>query len=243
MRALALALTVALSGAAIPPTPTRWITDHAGVVSEPTRARVDARLEAYEHATGHQVVVWIDQTLGGEPIEDWAVKAFTAWHLGRKGKDDGVAIFMFVADRKLWITVGYGLEDKLPDAYASRIVRDLMVPALQKGQYDDAITGAVDQVISRLGDEPNGVIAPRLPESRAGPSLFAIIAIIVVILLLGGFAITHPALALYLLDVIMQMSRGGGGGWGGGGWGGGDGGGGFSGGGGRTGGGGAGGSW
>src|SRR5437868_6692502 len=122
MRALALALIVALSGAAIPPAPTRWITDHAGVVSEATRARVDARLEAYEHATGHQVVVWIDQTLGGEPIEDWAAKTFAAWAPGRKGKDDGVGIFVFVADREIRIEVGYGLEDKIPDAYASRIV-------------------------------------------------------------------------------------------------------------------------
>jgi uncharacterized protein len=239
MRAvIALALLVGLLGPAwaaetpIPPAPARWVTDQAGLLSPATRARLDARLERYQQATGRQVIVWIGRTLGDAPIDDWAAKAFSAWGIGQRGKDNGVAIFVFPQDRKLRIEVGYGLEDVLPDAYASRIVREVMTPALQAGRSDAAIWHGVDQVLSRLGDEPNAVPVAPLPAQRRGLSPFAIV--------LGGIALigflillaTHPTLALWLLWSLISGGRGGG-----------IGGGGFSGGGGRSGGGGASGSW
>ena len=58
-------------------------------------------------------------TTGGVPIEDWAVRAFAEWKVGRKGLDNGVALFVFAEDRALRIEVGYGLEDRVPDALAS----------------------------------------------------------------------------------------------------------------------------
>jgi uncharacterized protein len=44
------------------------------------------------------------------------------WKLGRKGFDDGVAMFVFAKGRTIDLEVGYGLEDKVPDAVASRII-------------------------------------------------------------------------------------------------------------------------
>ena len=122
------AIAVLATLAATPPTPTRWVEDHAGFVSPAAREALDARLEAYEHATGHQVVVWIGKTLDGASLADWAVRTFEAWKVGRKGFDDGIAMFLFGDDRTIDIEVGYGLEDKVPDAAASRIIRDVMAP-------------------------------------------------------------------------------------------------------------------
>ncbi|MDB4953694.1 MAG: hypothetical protein JWO36_1263 [Myxococcales bacterium] len=241
--AILLALMVATASAAetpIPPAPVHWVTDEAGLISEPTRVALDRRLQRYEQATGHQVIVWIGKTLGGAPIEEWTAKAFSKWGIGHRGKDDGVAIFVFADDKKLRIEVGYGLEDKLPDAYASRIVHEVMEPELRAGKADAAISDGVDQVLSRLGGEPNGVVTPALPVQRHAPPLspakiiFWIVIGILALLLL----VTNPGLALYLLQIIAL-----GGGRGGGGFGGGDGGGGFGGGGGRSGGGGASGGW
>src|SRR4051812_37852476 len=73
----------------IPPAPVHWVTDEAGLVSEPTRGALDQRLERYQQATGHQVIVWIGSTLGDSPLDEWAAKVFSRWGLGRKGKDDG----------------------------------------------------------------------------------------------------------------------------------------------------------
>src|SRR5215468_10619796 len=137
MRLAAALLAAALVGLAapafanevpIPPSPTEWVTDNVGLISAATRDTLNQRLRDYNKATGHQVIVWIGATTGEAPLEDWTIRAFTAWKVGRKGLDDGAALFMFSQDRKVRIEVGYGLESVLTDAMASRIIRDNIVP-------------------------------------------------------------------------------------------------------------------
>jgi len=80
---------------------------------------LNRRLESYEQQSGHQILVYIGQTTDGVPIEDWAVRAFENWKVGRKGMDDGLVLFIMAQDRRLRIEVGYGLEGQIPDALAS----------------------------------------------------------------------------------------------------------------------------
>src|SRR5689334_24883002 len=94
---------------------------------------LDSRLQAYEQSTGHQLLVYIGQTTGDAPIEDWAVRAFAKWKVGRKGIDDGLVLFIMAADRKLRFEVGYGLEPIVPDVTASRIINDVIVPRIRSG--------------------------------------------------------------------------------------------------------------
>ena len=231
-----------------PPSPTRFVTDDAGFLSAPAQDELEQRLARYERDTGHQVLLWIGQTTGGEPLESWAVRAFKSWRVGRKGLDDGVAVFILAADRKLRIEVGYGLEDRVPDAVAARIIGDQMIPRLRAGDQDGAARAGVSGVLEAVGGETG---APRevAPAPGAPPELgwgqLLVLGLIGILVL--GFIVTNPRLALMLLTTIASNSGRGGGNWGGGGFGGGGswggGGGGFSGGGGRSGGGGASGSW
>ncbi|HMC48203.1 MAG TPA: TPM domain-containing protein, partial [Caballeronia sp.] len=79
----------------IPPAPTAWLTDTAGLLSAQTVQEQNARLEAYERGSGHQILVYIAPTTGGTPIDDWAVRAFAKWKVGRKNLDDGLVLFIF----------------------------------------------------------------------------------------------------------------------------------------------------
>jgi len=230
----------------IPPSPTRWVTDNAGFLSEGARREIDARLEAYEQQTGRQFLVWIDRTTGDVPIEDFAVRAFKAWGVGRSGKDDGLVLFVMAEDRKARFEVGYGLEPVFPDVLASRVIREILAPPLQAGDRDGAVRHAVDASIAILSRDASEAGEPSPGQGRGGrPATLAEKIFLGVIVLVGLFIlITNPSLALFLLQVIASSGSSGGGGWssGGGGWGG-SGGGGWSGGGGRSGGGGASGSW
>lgn len=221
-----------------PPAPTRWATDTAGFLSPQTVRALDARLAAYERDTGRQVIVWVGKTTGDTTIEDWAVRTFEAWGIGRKGRDDGVALFVFSEDRQLRIEVGYGLEGDLPDALASRIIRDEALPRLRAGQPDAAVQATVGAILSRLGGETGTHPQPRAaPAVRPRPEPSTGQKIVFGLLALGllFLVITNPRLAMQLLFVFLSSGgRGGGGGGGGGG---------FGGGGGRSGGGGASGSW
>jgi uncharacterized protein len=221
MTALALTMLAVLAAAAPPPTPTRWVEDSAGFLSPATRTALDARLESYERATGHQVIVWIGKTLEGAPLDDWAIRTFAAWKVGRKGLDDGIAMFVFADDRKIDIEVGYGLEDKVPDAIASRIIREVMAPRLRTGDRDGAVTAGVDAVLASIEGKPwAGASATAPPEARS-PSLVTWILGGLALLAFVIFAITHPRMAMFMLWTIMASGRraghGGGGGFGGGG--------------------------
>ena len=229
---------------AIPPPPQRWVTDQAAFLSPGTVAQLDTRLEAYEHATGHQLLVYIAHTTGGVPIEDWAVRAFERWRVGRRGIDDGLALFVFADDRRVRIEVGYGLEGRVPDVVSKRIIEERILPRIRAGDRDGAIRGGVDALLGTLGGEVDSqgraVSAGDQSPVPPRPALWKLIVGALAIVGLIAFAITHPALA-WLLLLSIGSGRGGGGRgmWGGGGGGGG----GFSGGGGRSGGGGASGSW
>jgi uncharacterized protein len=210
--------------------------------------QLDARLEAYEQQTHHQLIVWIGKTTGDASIEDWSAKAVKAWGVGRKGANDGLALIVMADDRKLRIEVGYGLEGQVPDIIANRIIRDVITPQLRSGNTGSAITAGMESIAAAIGDGPLPGSAVRDENQgfeQRPLSIFQIIFFTIVGILILGFVVTHPSLILMMLagNVLGGGRRRGpwdGGGFGGGGFGGG---GGFSGGGGYSGGGGASGSW
>ena len=143
-------------------------------------------------------------------------------------------------DRRQRIEVGYGLEGQVPDAMASRIINEVIVPRVQAGDRDGAVASGMNAVASvlvggGLSDSPRTQRGERRsggrPLSFGQLVVFGIVGILFLILLA-----TNPGLAIYLVASILSGNRDGGyrseGGGGG-----------FSGGGGRSGGGGASGSW
>lgn len=225
----------------IPPAPTRWVTDTAGILSPAVARSLDAQLKAYERSSGRQLLVYIGTTTGDAPIEDWAVRAFEAWKVGRKGVDDGLALFLMAQDRRLRIEVGYGLEGQVTDATASRIITNIITPRIQSGDFDGAVVAGMDALVRSTGGEglsaSVATVAPRSERQRDTKQfsfgqlvIGGVVAVLFLLLL-----ITNPSLAMFLLVSILSGGRHSGGGGGGGG--------GFGGGGGRSGGGGASGSW
>jgi uncharacterized protein len=206
------------------------VTDTASLLSEPTRAALDARLEAFQSSSGHELLVWIAPTASGLPPEDFAVMAFKAWRVGRAGLDDGIVLFLFVQDHQARIEVGYGLEGVVTDAQSARILRDVLAPLLRAGQGDHAVVASVDALVGLL----KGDAAPVDPKPASHRWNFGWI-VLYVLVGLGFLAllVTHPEMALFLLVSLMNNGSGRGGNSGGG----------RTGGGGRSGGGGASGSW
>ena len=226
----------------IPPSPARWVTDTASFLRPDAVDQLDGRLRLYQEQTQHQLIVWIGKTTGGVPIEDWANNAFEKWKLGRKGIDDGLALFVMTDDRKLRFEVGYGLEAQVPDLLAKRILDEIVTPGFRAGDPAGALNQAMEAVAQAIGQplpgsrpSPRGQARERREISLGQLIVYGILAVIA----LAVFA-TNPAMATWLLLSLISggggRRRGGGGGWGGGG-------GGFGGGGGSSGGGGASGSW
>jgi len=155
LRLLALVAFVAAGAAFAIDVPflTGRVVDNAEILKPATRAKLTADLKALEERTTHQVAVLTVPTLGGESVEDFAVRAFEAWKLGQKGKDNGVLVVVVPQDRRMRIEVGYGLEGTLTDAQAARIIRDRMTPAFKAGDYDRGVAEGVAAIAAVLGGE------------------------------------------------------------------------------------------
>ena len=242
---VALLATKSQAAEVIPPKPDRYFNDYAGVVSKTAALRFNEELAQFERETSDQVVVAIFPKMQSDSdIADYTQRVAQAWGVGQKERRNGVVLFVFVQDRRMFIQVGYGLEGALPDITAFDITEHKMKPRFRNGDYEGGIAIGIDSIFKAIRGEYKGsgnTVAERNRRGGGTPSfLFFVIFLIALIVIsrimrrLGGYG---------------YSSRGGGpiffpGGGGGGGWSsGGGGGGGFSGGGGSFGGGGAGSSW
>ena len=229
----------------VKPNPARLVVDNANVLDAYDRDQLERKLVALDDSTSNQIVVLSVNTLNDEPIEDVATKTFREWGIGNKKTNNGVLILIAVADHKIRIEVGYGLEGAIPDIIASDIINNDLKPAFRQNNYYAGINKAVDDLSkAAVGDYKIKRARNDLPSNGGGGSLLKFIFIIIIVIVLmvmrgrGGGSGGGGMLTGMLLGSML------GGGGRGGGWGDGGGGGSFGGfGGGSSGGGGASGGW
>ncbi len=245
------------------------VVDQADIIPAAEEAALNTQLLAIEQKTGHQFVVATVRDLEGNDISDYGYKLGRAWGIGDEAKDDGVVFLIAPNERRMNISVGYGLEPILTDALSGRIIRDIVTPKFKAGDMPGGIQDGVNAIAEQIQLTPEeaaarAAAADKAERDRADDGNFG-----------GLFFIGFIFFIFFIIPWLSSRSRrgkkrgkdrpwdapiiiwggddddhwgsGGGSSWGGGGssWGGGGGGGfgGFSGGGGSFGGGGASGGW
>ena len=121
--AFVLAASVA-SAQTIPPKPKLYFNDYAGFVPAADAERLNQKLARFDQETTNQILVAIFPSLPSPSLEDFTNRTAQSWKAGAGDRDNGAVVFVFVADRKSRIEVGYGLEGSVPDALAARILND-----------------------------------------------------------------------------------------------------------------------
>ena len=119
-------------------------------------------------------------------------------------------MLLSLKERRVWIEVGYSLEQWITDGFAGETSRDYMIPEFREGRYGAGLVAGTARVIGRIADGRGITLAdlerPRERQREAAPQItFSTIVILFIIIL-----------------VISRISRGGPRGgmrrWGGGGW-------------------------
>lgn len=186
--------TAALASAARPaevqvPRNEGWVTDLAGLVPDASEAKLEAELEAWKRSTGHEIAVLTVTTLGGEPLERFALEVGRAWALGSKEKNDGALLLVAKSERKVRIEVGRGLEGDLPDTLCARIIQDVITPRFRRGDFDGGIRAGVEAMQGVVGGKADALPPPRRPPE-------ALMGVLLVV-----FA------CLVLLPIVVRVSR------------------------------------
>ncbi|MEI8122767.1 MAG: YgcG family protein, partial [bacterium] len=130
------------------------VTDLTGTLSPAQCQKLEITLQKFESSKGAQVVVLIVPTTGQESVEQFGIRVADQWKIGRHGINDGAILLVAKNDRTLRIEVGRGLEGALPDATASRIINEIIVPAFKNGDFFGGIEAGVERIIAVIRGEP-----------------------------------------------------------------------------------------
>lgn len=165
------------------------VVDTTGTLDAATRQQLEQQSRALQQRKGSQLQVLVIPTTAPETIEQYAVRAFESFKLGRKGVDDGLLLVVAKDDRKVRIEVGYGLEGAIPDITAGRVIQEYLVPKFRQGDYAGGIVDATAQLVKLVDGEP---LPEPLASHRAGPDSgggfgAALAAALVVAMFVRGF--------------------------------------------------------
>lgn len=149
-----LALSATSAWAQDVPVLTQHVTDQTGTLNASQIAELESELVALEQRKGSQLAVLIVSTTGSEALENYSLAVAEKNKLGRSKTDDGLLLLIAKDDRKARIEVGYGLEGAVPDALASRIIREYLTPKFRQGDYFGGIKDSIQALGKLIDGEP-----------------------------------------------------------------------------------------
>ena len=158
-RISALFLLVALAfpcGAAIDdyipasPQPPRLVNDFASAFTQYQTDSLEMVLDDFDRRTSNQICVVTLTDLHDYDVAEFALRLANKWGIG-SSRNNGVLILLKTRNGgyvDVTIQVGRGLEGAIPDAYASRIIRNIMGPHLRNDEYWPAVNKACTELMA-----------------------------------------------------------------------------------------------
>ena len=126
------------------------VTDLTGTLTAAQRTTLERKLADFEARHGPQIAVLLVPSTGVDSIEQYATRVFDRWKLGSAQADDGLLLLVALKDRRMRIEVGQGLEGRVPDIAAGRIIDQQMTPRFRQQDFAGGIDAAVDALMERL---------------------------------------------------------------------------------------------
>jgi len=163
-----------------------WVTDLAGLLDATEEQQLETLMESYRSGSGHDIALLTVPDLQGEPVEEFARRVAREWKLGSKDKSEGALLVVSKGDRQLRIEVGRGLEGTLTDAVSGRVIRDVITPRFQDGDFAGGLRQGLEALHKAAGGDYGA-----LPERRAAPSSAWLAIPFLAFMLLMIFVITR----------------------------------------------------
>ncbi len=165
---------------------TGHVNDYAGMLSTAAKHQLEAALKDFAQKESTQIVVLTIPSLKGDALEDFSIRVAEAWKIGQEGLDNGAILLIAKNDRKIRIEVGYGLEGRLTDLLAGRIIRNEIAPYFKRGQFDQGIVAGVAAMVGAVrGEYTSATPVKKDKPNKQGVPVFALIGLFFLINALG----------------------------------------------------------
>ncbi|MBR9914675.1 MAG: TPM domain-containing protein [Algicola sp.] len=136
----------------IPPIPENQtsVYDDVNLLTLSEKQSLEEKLIRYSDTTSTQIVVAIIASTKGENIGLLTPKWAHEWGIGQAKEDNGVFILLARDDRKIWISPGYGVEDRLTAGITGEITRNVIIPEFKRGDYYQGLNKGSDAIFEVL---------------------------------------------------------------------------------------------
>jgi uncharacterized protein len=163
------------------------VNDLAGILSSSEKLELQDFLESVNTQTGVQLAVLTLPSLEGDSLESFSVKTAQQWELGQADEDNGVLLLVVMDDRSIRIEVGYGLEGLLTDMKSGLIIRKVIIPQFQNGNFGRGIIEGSRNIIGVATEDTdltaNSVKNPRKDSgAMIIPLIFFVWFILIIVL-------------------------------------------------------------
>ena len=131
------------------PNPPRLVNDYTNTLNSSQEYYLEQKLRNYNDTTSTQIAVVFVNDLQGTTAADFAYQLGEKWGVGTK-ENNGIVILVKPKNEtkgEVFISVGYGLEQYVPDAMAKRIIETQMIPAFKHNDYYSGVNHAIDSII------------------------------------------------------------------------------------------------
>lgn len=140
-----------------PMKPKRIVNDFTGLFTPQQNQALEQKLRHFNDTSSTQIAVVTIPSLNGYEPNDYAQRLAEKWGVGQKGKDNGLLVLVKPKSERekgqVAIAVGYGLEGVIPDAIASRIIRNEIIPEFQQNNYYSGVNKATDVLMKLASGE------------------------------------------------------------------------------------------
>jgi len=126
------------------------VYDYVGLLSPSEKENLEQKLIRYSDTTSTQIVMAIIATTKGENIGLLTPKWAQEWGIGQAKEDNGVFILLARDDRKIWISPGYGVEDRLTAGITGQLTRNVIIPEFKRGDYYQGLNKGADAIFEVL---------------------------------------------------------------------------------------------
>ena len=163
-----LALVAGVAAAQVPavvagPRPPARVVDETGTLSAEDRAAIERLAESIRATTRADLQVVVIPTTAGAPPRTFATDLFNRWRLGNAERNDGLLLFVALADRRSEIILGDGIDTPATRAAAQGIMEGTMIPHFRAGRPGRAIIEGADRKSTRLNSSHEWI--SRMPSS------------------------------------------------------------------------------
>ena len=128
-----------------------YVYDFEGLFSKDQVSELNEIISNEENETSNEVViVSIESYAPYETLFDYSLELANYWEIGKKDKNNGIAIVFGKQIRQIRIQVGYGLENKLKDEEAKNIIDNIIIPEFKDGDFYSGIKKGLIEIIKEI---------------------------------------------------------------------------------------------